>query len=159
MRTVAAATAPSGLQAFIESGQAGLDGAREALAVVGDADESFGYYKNFDGCSTIGPQIVVNEISNPQDVPNETRVNGEVRQSSNTKDMIFGFAEYLSRDFTPEPGDVISAGTAAGTAMDSSEFLDGRPKPDLFLQPGDVIEVSSPLIGSITNEVLAKFAS
>ena len=56
----------------------------------------------------------------------ETLVNGECRQRFNTRDMVFTFGEYLeylSRDFTLYPGDVISGGTAAGTAADSSELL------------------------------------
>ena len=50
-----------------------------------------------------------------------TLVNGECRQRFNTRDMVFTFGEYLeylSRDFTLYPGDIISGGTAAGTAAD-----------------------------------------
>jgi 2-keto-4-pentenoate hydratase/2-oxohepta-3-ene-1,7-dioic acid hydratase in catechol pathway len=69
--------------------------------------------------------------------------------------MTFSFAEFiefLSRDFTFEPGDLIAAGTGAGTAMDSSPPGDQR----LFLKPGDMVEVSSPQIGSLANPVVAK---
>ena len=117
----------------------------------------FGYYKNFDGSSSLGPWIVVDEIDDPQNVPFETRVDGELRQSGNTRDMIFSFGEfleYLSRDMTIFPGDMIAAGTCSGTAMDSSVFVDGRPAPDLFLRPGQVVEVSSTSIGTLTNQVV-----
>jgi acylpyruvate hydrolase len=87
-------------------------------------------------------------------------VNGERRQSFNTRDMVFSFGEYLehlSRDFTLYPGDIISGGTAAGTAADSSELLpDGSSAPERFLKPGDLVEMSSPSIGSLRTRVVAK---
>lgn len=121
---------------------------------------NFAMGKNFDGSSSLGPAIVVGEIPDPQDIPFETHVNGELRQRGNTRDMISSFAEfleYLSRDMTLLPGDMISAGTCAGTAMDSSEYTEqGIADPKLFLKPGDVVEVSSPLIGTLRNRVVAK---
>ena len=104
-------------------------------------------------------------IPDAQNIDWETRVNGQVRQQGNTKDMTFSFAEYveyLSSDMTLLPGDVISAGTTAGTAQDSSELLpaeEGRPPmraPELFLKPGDVVEVSNPRMGTLSNRVVAK---
>jgi acylpyruvate hydrolase len=107
---------------------------------------------------------VVGEFADPQDISWETRVNGVVRQQGNTKDMTFSFAEYLeymSSDMTLLPGDVISAGTTSGTAQDSSEIVttpDGRQvrRPDLFLKPGDVVEISNERMGVLRNRVVAK---
>ena len=74
--------------------------------------------------------------------------------------MVFTFGEYLeylSRDFTLYPGDVISGGTAAGTAADSSELLpDKTSAPERFLKPGDVVEMRSPSIGSLRTLVVGK---
>jgi acylpyruvate hydrolase len=119
---------------------------------------SYAFGKNFDGCSSLGPCITVGEMPNPQDIPFQTRVNGDLRQSGNTRDMIFSFAEWvenLSRHFTINAGDVLSGGTCAGTGMDSSEYDEkGVPDPKLFLKPGDIIEVVSPFIGTLRNRVV-----
>jgi 2-keto-4-pentenoate hydratase/2-oxohepta-3-ene-1,7-dioic acid hydratase in catechol pathway len=125
---------------------------------------SFARGKNFDTSICGGPYVVVGEFSNAQDIDFETRVNGELRQQGNTRDMTFSFAEYveyLSADMTLLPGDVISAGTTAGTAQDSSEIVtgpDGRQvrAPERFLKPGDTVEVSNPKMGVLRNRVVAK---
>jgi 2-keto-4-pentenoate hydratase/2-oxohepta-3-ene-1,7-dioic acid hydratase in catechol pathway len=119
----------------------------------------FQYSKNFDTAAGLGPWIVVDEDIDPQDIPIECRVNGELRQSGNTKSMIHDFAAlgaFLSRDSTLYPGDLIISGTPKGTAVDSSKRLEDGSFPDdsRFIKPGDVVEVSSALIGSITNEVV-----
>jgi acylpyruvate hydrolase len=116
--------------------------------------------KNFDGSSSMGPCISVGEISDPQNVDFETKINGELRQRGNTKDMIFSFGEfleYLSKDTTFHPGDLISGGTCAGTAADSSvRDESGQLSQKLFLHPDDLVEVSSPVIGTLRNRVVAK---
>jgi acylpyruvate hydrolase len=98
--------------------------------------------------------------ADPTNADLETLVNGERRQRFNTRDMVFTFGEYLeylSRDFTLYPGDIISGGTAAGTAADSSELLpDGSSAPERFLKPGDLVEMSSPSIGALCTRVVAK---
>jgi 2-keto-4-pentenoate hydratase/2-oxohepta-3-ene-1,7-dioic acid hydratase in catechol pathway len=74
----------------------------------------FALQKNFDGCCSIGPCIVVGEAVDPFDTWVETLINGERRQHFSTKDMVFTFGEYLehlSRDFTFYAGDIISGGT------------------------------------------------
>lgn len=118
----------------------------------------FQYSKNFDTSATIGPWIVVDEGIDPQDIPIECRVNGELRQSGNTRSMVHSFAalgEHLSRDTTLWPGDLIASGTPKGTAVDSSrQGPDGSHPDTLFVKPGDVVEVSSALIGTIRNEVV-----
>jgi 2-keto-4-pentenoate hydratase/2-oxohepta-3-ene-1,7-dioic acid hydratase in catechol pathway len=86
---------------------------------------SFGIPKNFDTSYSMGPCIVVGEVD-PTNVDLETLVNGECRQRFNTRDMVFTFGEYLeylSRDFTLYPGDIISGGTAAGTAADFKRIV------------------------------------
>jgi len=119
----------------------------------------FAFPKNFDTSCSLGPCIAVGE-ADPTNVDLETSVNGERRQRFNTRDMVFTFGEYLeylSRDFTLHPGDIISGGTAAGTAADSSELLpDGSSAPERFLHPGDLVDMSSPSIGSLRTRVVAK---
>ena len=94
-----------------------------------------------------------------QAVDAETRVNGVVRQSYNSQEMIWSFAdvlEYLSQDFTFVPGDVIAGGTSAGTAADKSRRSpDGKRPLDLFLKVGDTVEVSSSKIGVLANKIVA----
>ena len=120
---------------------------------------NFAFPKNFDTSCSLGPCIAVGE-ADPTNVDLETLVNGERRQRFNTRDMVFSFGEYLehlSRDFTLYPGDIISGGTAAGTAADSSELLpDGSSAPERFLKPGDMVEMNSPSIGSLRTRVVAK---
>lgn len=140
--------------------------ARTILPTSDNPQSSFARGKNFDTSICGGPCIVVAEIPDCHNVTWETRVNGEVRQTGNTKDMTFNFYEYLeymSSDMALLPGDVISAGTTAGTAQDSSDLLPGTGEgrqalrdPKLFLKPGDVVEVSNPIIGVLRNQVIAK---
>lgn len=123
-----------------------------------DRAVSYNLQKNFDGGVSMGPCIVVGEVDY-QNVAAETRVNGVVRQSYNTKEMIWSFGEvleYLSQDFTFVPGDVIAGGTSAGTAADKSRRSpDGKRPLDLFLKVGDSVEVSSPKIGALANKIVA----
>ena len=119
----------------------------------------FGMAKNFDQSCSLGPCIVVGELD-PTDVEVETYVNGERRQQFNTRDMVFSFweyIEYLSRDLTLYPGDIISGGTAAGTAADSSPRLtDGNLAPERFLKPGDLVRITSPAIGTLETRIVVK---
>ena len=120
---------------------------------------SFALAKNFNGSTSLGPCVAVGE-TDPTDTWLETLVNGERRQHYSTKDMVFTFGEYLeylSRDFSLFPGDIISGGTAAGTAADSSPLLPDRTSaPERFLKPGDTVEMKSPAIGSLVTHVVAK---
>ena len=117
----------------------------------------FAMQKNFDTSCCIGPCIVVGEVD-ALNVDIETLVNGDQRQKYNSGDMAFSygeFMEYLSRDFTFYPGDILSGGTGAGTAADSSPTLDdGMPAPERFLKPGDVVEVIAPAIGTLRNRIV-----
>ena len=119
---------------------------------------SYNLAKNFDGSTSMGPAIVIGEVSAGA-IDLETCVNGEVRQRFNSRDMVFSFAEvleYLSRDFTFVPGDVIAGGTAAGTAADKTQRLpDGTRPRDLVLKVGDEVTVSSPQVGELRNRIVA----
>jgi 2-keto-4-pentenoate hydratase/2-oxohepta-3-ene-1,7-dioic acid hydratase in catechol pathway len=119
---------------------------------------NFAMVKNFDGSCSLGPCILVGDVD-PCDIDVTTHVNGEERQRFNTRDMVFSFAEcmaFLSRDLTLHPGDIISGGTAAGTAQDSSPLIgDGVLSAEKFLKPGDVVEVASPTIGALRNAIVA----
>jgi 2-keto-4-pentenoate hydratase/2-oxohepta-3-ene-1,7-dioic acid hydratase in catechol pathway len=119
----------------------------------------FATSKNFDTGFSIGPCIAIGEVD-PFDAKVEVFVNNERRQNYTTKGMVYDFAEYLeylSTDFTFYPGDVISGGTAAGTAADSSELLPGGEyPPDRFLKPGDTVEIRSPIIGFLRAKIVPK---
>jgi 2-keto-4-pentenoate hydratase/2-oxohepta-3-ene-1,7-dioic acid hydratase in catechol pathway len=123
---------------------------------------NFARVKNFQGSGCLGPVIALkDEVPNPQEIDFATKVNGQPRQSGNTKDMIRGFAEwieFLSSDSQLNPGDIIASGTCAGTAADSSERdAQGNFRPGKFLKVGDVVEVSSKKIGgTLKNEIVAK---
>lgn len=117
----------------------------------------FGMQKNFDTSCSIGPCILVDD--KPRlDLEVETLVNGERRQHFNAGAMVFSYGEYLeylSRDFTFYPGDMLSGGTGAGTAADSSPTLaDGKPGPERFLKPGDVVEIRSPAVGTLRANIV-----
>ncbi len=118
---------------------------------------NFAMVKNFDGSTSLGPCILAG-FTGADAIDVATHVNGERRQNFNTRDMVFSFGEclaFLSRDLTLYPGDIISGGTAAGTAQDSSPLLgDGVLSQERFLRVGDVVEISSPGIGVLRNTVI-----
>ena len=125
---------------------------------------SFNLSKNWDGSATVGPCILAGDVD-PAGLDVCTRVNGELRQQYNSGDMIFSHAdyiEYLSRDFSLLPGDMISGGSGPGTATDAEkdlatgEDVTEARRAALYLQIGDVVEVSSPAIGTLRNVVAAK---
>lgn len=91
--------------------------------------------KSCDGFAPIGPWLVTSdEVPDPQRLSIECRVNGELRQSSSTADMIFGCAallSYASQHMTLRPGDLIFTGTPEGV-------IQGRPEGErVWLEPGD----------------------
>jgi 2-keto-4-pentenoate hydratase/2-oxohepta-3-ene-1,7-dioic acid hydratase in catechol pathway len=108
--------------------------------------------KCHDGFGPIGPWLVTaDEVPDPQQVGLTLSVNGEVRQHSNTGDMIFGVAHivsYLSQFMTLLPGDVIVTGTPQGVGMGF--------KPPKYLRPGDVVELSSPQLGQQRQRVVSQ---
>jgi 2-keto-4-pentenoate hydratase/2-oxohepta-3-ene-1,7-dioic acid hydratase in catechol pathway len=100
--------------------------------------------KSFDSFAPMGPCITLpDEIQEPCELDLSLRVNGELRQQSNTRDLIFKVPElihWISQRITLEPGDVISTGTPAGIGP---------------IQPGDVIEAEIERIGVLRNPVVA----
>jgi 2-keto-4-pentenoate hydratase/2-oxohepta-3-ene-1,7-dioic acid hydratase in catechol pathway len=114
-----------------------------------NGNRTFRHAKNFDTSASMGPSIVAGELD-AQKHTLQTRVNGELRQDYNSKGMTFSFAEiveFLSRNFTLPPGFVISGGCGPGTAMELGT-------PESFLQPGHVVEFSSPRIGLLRNRIV-----
>jgi acylpyruvate hydrolase len=107
--------------------------------------------KTFDSSGPMGPAIVtLDEIAHPQTLDLTTRLNGEVMQQANTSDFIFDIptiVAYVTQFLTLEPGDIISTGTPSGVG-------DAR-QPQVFLQPGDVVEVEIGEVGTLTNPVVA----
>lgn len=110
--------------------------------------------KSFDTHGPIGPWIVTpDEVGNPHALDIKCWVNGELRQSSNTKHLIFDcFDEivHLSQAFTLDPGDIIFTGTPSGVGM--------ALKPPSALKVGDVVKVEIEKLGSIENRVVAEKA-
>ena len=104
--------------------------------------------KSFDTHCPFGPAIVTSdEISDPHKLDLTTEVNGEQRQSSNTKHLIFDcfdLVEHLSTAFTLEPGDLVLTGTPGGVGV-----IEGK-----FLKQGDVIKISIAELGYIENKVI-----
>lgn len=102
--------------------------------------------KWFDTFGPLGPYLAVDEIADPQALPIQTRVNGEVRQNATTADMIFTVAElvaWISRFVTLQPGDVIATGTPSGVGSSTQTFL----------RPGDAVEVEVAGLGVLRNTV------
>lgn len=105
--------------------------------------------KNFPRTGSIGPWMATADaVSDHTSLNLETRVNGELRQSDTTANLMFPFdylISYLSIFFTLKPGDIISTGTPNGAGA--------RFDPPKYLAPGDVIEVSCSAIGTLFNGV------
>jgi 2-keto-4-pentenoate hydratase/2-oxohepta-3-ene-1,7-dioic acid hydratase in catechol pathway len=106
--------------------------------------------KSFDTHGPTGPWIVTpDEIGDPHSLAFTTHVNGGLRQSSNTRHMLFDCYEQvaiLSTAFTHEPGDLISTGTCSGVGV--------RMKPRGYMKAGDVVRVEIEGIGWIENPIV-----
>lgn len=105
--------------------------------------------KSCDKFSPVGPYLVTaDEVGNPNDLELKCTVNGEVRQHSNTSDMIFYCDEivsYISDHMTLVPGDIILTGTPFGVIL-------GYPKEKrVWLKDGDVVTVEVEKLGACTN--------
>ena len=110
--------------------------------------------KSFDTHCPYGPWIVTpDEIGDPHTLGIRCLVNGEVRQNSNTKELIFNCFEqiaFLSKAMTLEPGDLILTGTPGGVGIGF--------KPARWLKAGDVVRVEIDRIGAIESRVVAESA-
>lgn len=138
----------------------GAAGAIAGYAVVNDVSErelqlelGGGQWYLGKSCPTfnpLGPWLVpADDVPDPQALALSLSVNGDVRQSSTTAQMVFGVAEivdYLGRHLALEPGDVINTGTPGGVAL-------ARPdKP--YLRDGDVVELAIEGLGSQRQRVV-----
>ena len=105
--------------------------------------------KSFDTFAPIGPWIETD--LDPDDCRIRSRLNGTVMQDSSTSDMIFNcrrVVSFLSRCMTLLPGTIIFTGTPPGVGM--------ARDPQVFLRPGDIIEVEIDGIGTLRNTVVAE---
>jgi 2-keto-4-pentenoate hydratase/2-oxohepta-3-ene-1,7-dioic acid hydratase in catechol pathway len=107
--------------------------------------------KSLDGYCPTGPWVVTaDEVPDPRSLQLHLRVNGELKQDANTRDMIYpvdAIIEWLSVGMTLLPGMLIATGTPEGVGF-------ARTPPE-FLHPGDVLETEVEGIGSLRNRVVA----
>jgi 2-keto-4-pentenoate hydratase/2-oxohepta-3-ene-1,7-dioic acid hydratase in catechol pathway len=107
--------------------------------------------KSADTFAPLGPWLATrDEIADPQDLALRLSVNGKLRQSGLTRDMIFSVAElvsYISRFMSLQPGDVILTGTPAGVGLGQ--------KPPAYLQAGDTVTASISGLGEQTHKVVS----
>jgi 2-keto-4-pentenoate hydratase/2-oxohepta-3-ene-1,7-dioic acid hydratase in catechol pathway len=108
--------------------------------------------KTFDTFAPFGPAVVTaDEIEDPHALDISLTLNGELMQSSNTRNLIFGvprLISFLSSVFTLEPGDVISTGTPGGVGF--------ARKPPRWLKPGDEMVVRIAGLGELVNRCVAE---
>jgi 2-keto-4-pentenoate hydratase/2-oxohepta-3-ene-1,7-dioic acid hydratase in catechol pathway len=106
--------------------------------------------KSLDGHAPMGPWIVTaDEVADPNNLNLQCRVNGVVKQSSNTKHLYFKLPRIiaeLSAGITLEPGDIILTGTPSGVGH-------ARVPPE-FMKPGDVMETEVEGIGLLRNKIV-----
>ena len=104
--------------------------------------------KSPDKFAPLGPVYVTADELDPTNLDISLKLNGEVRQNSNTQHLIFDIAtiiSYISQHFALEPGDIIFTGTPDGVIL-------GYPEDEqAWLKPGDVIESSIEGIGTLVN--------
>jgi 2-keto-4-pentenoate hydratase/2-oxohepta-3-ene-1,7-dioic acid hydratase in catechol pathway len=107
--------------------------------------------KSFDTHGPLGPWLTTADEIDASGLRVRTWVNGELRQDSNTKHLIFDCAaivEHLSTAFTLEPGDVVATGTPGGVGI--------AMKPPRLLKVGDVMRVEIDGLGALENRVVAE---
>ena len=108
--------------------------------------------KSLDKFMPLGPYLVTSdEAPDPQNWPVRCWLNGELRQNSNTSDMIFNVRQlvsFISKHMTLEPGDIISTGTPEGVILGRS--------PKVWMKAGDSMTVEVGPLGKLTNAVVAE---
>jgi 2-keto-4-pentenoate hydratase/2-oxohepta-3-ene-1,7-dioic acid hydratase in catechol pathway len=108
--------------------------------------------KSFNTFAPMGPAMVtVDEFEWGKPFGLVTKVNGEIRQNSDTNDLIYGIealVSYISHHMTLYPGDVIQTGSPAGVAF----FMN----PQKFLQVGEIVTCEIAGLGSISNKVVGE---
>lgn len=117
--------------------------------------QTFTIGKSFDTHAPFGPFIVTaDEVGDPHNLDLKTYVNGELRQHSSTRHLVFDCyhqIETLTAAFTLEPGDLVLTGTPSGVGIGF--------KPHKYLQVGDKVRIEIEKLGHIENEVIAEPAS
>jgi 2-keto-4-pentenoate hydratase/2-oxohepta-3-ene-1,7-dioic acid hydratase in catechol pathway len=115
-------------------------------------DKQYSRAKGFDTFGPCGPWLTTaDEIPDPDNLQLTTRVNGEIRQNSCTKNLVLKvdrIIHRLSKVMTLEPGDIISTGTPSGTALSFSSHLKA------YLRHDDIVEVEIEKLGKIRNTVV-----
>ncbi|MEZ0606723.1 fumarylacetoacetate hydrolase family protein [Paraburkholderia sp. IW21] len=104
--------------------------------------------KSLDGFCPMGPYLVTADEVDGQNIDVRCWVNGDLRQNSNTSQLIFDIPtliETLSAGIELQPGDVIATGTPAGVGIGFT--------PPKFLQKGDVVRIEIENVGVLENEV------
>ena len=108
--------------------------------------------KSFDTHGPIGPWIVTpDEVGDPHSLDLRTWLNGELKQQSNTKHLVFDCfqqLETLSTVFTLEPGTIVSTGTSGGVGV--------AKRPPEYMKVGDVVRIQVSGVGEIENTVIAE---
>lgn len=105
--------------------------------------------KSLDSFCPMGPWLVTADEVDPGDMDLRCWVNGELRQSANTRDLIFDIPtliETLSAGLTLQPGDVIATGTPAGVGIGFD--------PPRFLKPGDEVAIEISGLGRLVNRLV-----
>lgn len=107
--------------------------------------------KNGDNSGPLGPLVTADEVGDLRDgLQVQTRVNGEVVQDGNTRDMIYELGtvlSHISRTFTLHPGDIVCTGTPEGVGYART--------PQWLLQPGDTVEVEVERLGTLASHVVS----
>lgn len=116
--------------------------ARDMQAEARKAGNTWDLSKGMDTFGAMSEPVPIGSVDDPQDLRIELTVNGEVRQSGRTSDMIFSLpflVSYVSRYMTLEPGDVLITGTPEGVSE---------------IRPGDEVVVTIEGVGTLTNHVV-----
>lgn len=125
-------------------------GAMQGMAAIEGWEQNL-LGKHFPTFCPMGPALVTkDELTNPDAVQIELKLNGKVMQSACTDDLVFDLATliaYYSQFYSFQPGDVVTTGSPSGVGF-------GR-NPSIFLQPGDVVTLSAGNIGVMHNPVVS----
>jgi 2-keto-4-pentenoate hydratase/2-oxohepta-3-ene-1,7-dioic acid hydratase in catechol pathway len=113
----------------------------------------FTWSKSFDTFCPLGPEVVsLDEVDLAAGLPIETRLNGEIVQSSNTRELVFDvptLIAWITQGLTLEPGDIILTGTPGGVGA--------ARNPPRWLRNADVVEITIGGLGTLRNPVVRPF--
>lgn len=108
--------------------------------------------KTSDKFCPLGPYLVTaDEVGDPQNLSTRSWLNGELRQNSNTSDMVFTVAQvisYISQSMTLKPGDVILTGTPEGVILGMEDKV--------WMKAGDEVTIEVEKLGRLTNKLAAE---